>query len=318
MGGHTSPNKAGVSCVAVHPSGKLALSGGRADGSIRVWDLMRGRLAHVHTVTKGRSIDHLIWSKDGSRFAFCHKTHLTVRDVATGQDLLDVELESTINGVAFIGQFDAPEGLFLAVVCENGSLCVFCVGELDDEAGVVRGIEAIQGVDRLVVADDRFKCLRGLDDAQGCLVVTANTGGVVSVINLEAAVRMLVSDENNDTEANEDEDEDELTADILTSVRVGSGARITSLAVWSRPVGHDVDQEDEVDTAIDTKEIDIESDSSEAPQKPMSKKQEKQTNKRKPDQTELETMDEDELAKARKLVQQAKKRQKRIQEKNNK
>ena len=84
LGGHTSPNKAGVSCVAVHPSGKLALSGGRADGTIRVWDLMRGRLAHVHTVTKGRSIDHLIWSKDGSRFAFCHKTHLTVRDVATG------------------------------------------------------------------------------------------------------------------------------------------------------------------------------------------------------------------------------------------
>lgn len=65
----------GVNSIAVHPSGKMALSGGN-DGKICLWDLMRGRLAFVTKVgdtKKGRksTINDIIWSDDGKRYGYC-------------------------------------------------------------------------------------------------------------------------------------------------------------------------------------------------------------------------------------------------------
>jgi protein MAK11 len=42
LGGHKGP----VNSLAVHPSGKLALSGGR-DRTLRLWDLVNGRCAYI-------------------------------------------------------------------------------------------------------------------------------------------------------------------------------------------------------------------------------------------------------------------------------
>jgi len=253
----------GVSTMAVHPSGKMALSGGR-DSKLILWDLMRGRLSFVFKINKlnkGRKdiINHIVWSDDGEKYAYCtHEGNVTVRDMNTGEDLLDITLPSRANQICFIGGRD---GIFLAAACDDGSLPVMAVGGIDEseeEIGARRAIMAIDPVEGVPTAgDERFKCIQSVQGGSGFLVVTANSGGVVSLIDLEGAARiMLVDDSIDDSvveegdESNkkyeaessdsEDEDDEELAAEILESVKIGSGARITAIAAW----GHSGPQND--------------------------------------------------------------------------
>ncbi len=62
LGGH----KGAVTAVALHPSGKLALSTGR-DRSLRLWDLVKGRCAYI---TKLEVVAESVkWSEDGEAYA---------------------------------------------------------------------------------------------------------------------------------------------------------------------------------------------------------------------------------------------------------
>ena len=138
----------GAGCIAVHPTGRMALSGGRSDGRLILWDLVKGRLAYVHRIPppppkrvggggtgggnrRRDAINHVVWSDDGSRYAYCHGSRIVARDATTGEDLLDVDMSPCprVNQVAFVG---GPEGMFLAAACDDGGLPVLEVGRLPD------------------------------------------------------------------------------------------------------------------------------------------------------------------------------------------
>jgi len=333
----TGHDDKGVTCVAVHPSGKMALSGGR-DGKLCLWDLMRGRLAFVNKIPsfqrgKKCTVNHIVWSDDGNRYAYCtHEGNITAREMDSGQDLLDINLPSAgrANQVCFIG---GEEGLFLAAACNDGGLPVFAVGSVDEneeEDGTRRAIMAIEPVEGVASArEDRFKCIKSVKGGSDYFVVTANSGGVISVVNLEGAASMMLSDpdEESDNDSGEDdtsddsaddEDDEEFAAEILESVRIGSGARITNIAVWSahRPENDSdsAEDKDEDEEKIDIKRIEEENSVIDESSKEPLERQEK---KRKNVSTvslgrdgEIE-MDSDTLEKARALVSKAKKRQNR-------
>ena len=365
----------GVQCIAVHPTGKMALSGGRSDGKIILWDLMKGRLAFViklpkiKVVAAGRggkggggqlqTVNHIVWSDDGSRYAYCYGNKITARDVASsaggnGEDgagaddyLLDVEMPSRVNQLAFIG---GPEGIFLCAACDDGGLPVLEVGQLlldEDEDGEGdnaaqnerRAIMAIEPVDDIVAGDDRFKCIKSVEGGSGFLVVTANSGGIVSLMDLEGAARMMLTppssegmggsgsdsdDDESKDDSDEDEDDDiEAAVEILDSVRIGSGARITDLAVWSYDNGvseevnddtdddeGDLDMPQENKSEEDDEEVSVEEDEVPTKKKPFKKKEH--------DNREKIDMDPEAVDKARKLVVQAKKHQKKKKKKKQK
>ncbi|KAL7469786.1 hypothetical protein ACHAXS_010052 [Conticribra weissflogii] len=334
----------GVQCLAVHPTGRMALTGGR-DGKIVLWDLMKGRLAFVHKLPsrgkgKGRkeTVNHIIWSDDGNRYAFCYGTKITARDVTSGEDLLDVDLPGRVNQLAFIG---GPEGLFVAAACDDGGLPVLEVGQLEEEedANTRRAIMAIEPVEKVVAGDDRLKCVKSVAGGSGFLVVIANSGGVVSLLDLEGAARMMLIDSGEgerEDNGNEDEgpksdseesesdadsdDEIEAAVEFLDSVRIGSGARITSLNVWSHG-GEDSTEstggfdktEDEGLSAdeYDDHEVEEKGNMNERNNSSRSNKtiggKEKASNK-------IE-LDAETVEKARKLVGQAKKHQKKKKKK---
>lgn len=306
----------GVSCLAVHPTGRMALSGGRSDGKIILWDLVKGRLAYVHKIPastsrngsngSGRraveSINHIVWSTNGSRYAYCYGSHITARDATSGETLLDVNMYPCprVNQLTFVG---GKEGLFVAAACDDGSLPVLEVGHLildddnddDDDADNTkktkkedktrRAIMAIEPVSEPVAGDDRFKCIRSVVGGSGFLVVTANSGGVISLMDLEGAARMMLTpneeneeeeddsgidndDSDSDIDSEDDgdgDDEVEAAVEILDSVRVGSGARITDLAVWSYGNGdggcEEEDDDDNVGDSIDEGDEDDENES---------------------------------------------------------
>ena len=337
----------GVGCLAVHPTGRMALSGGRSDGKIVLWDLTRGRLAFAHRLPRGRggrrdAVSHIAWSGDGSRYAYCHGTKVTARDVATGEDLLDVDLPGRANQLAFVG---GPEGMFVAAACDDGGLPVLEVGQLEEteEADTRRAIMAIEPVDRTVAGDDRLKCIRAVEGGSGFLVVTANSGGVVSLMDLEGAARMMLTpggeDEDgggkgsdgsdsdgdgSDSDSDSDDDEFDAAVEILDSVRLGSGARITDLSAWSYggeddAAGFEDDaqaKEDEIDLE-DAEEKEDGSDENEPVQEAVPTKGGKKdevARKRKAKGDGLGDkihLDAEAVEKARRLVGQAKKHQKR-------
>lgn len=244
-------HEGGVSSLGVHPSGKLALSGGQSDGKLKLWDLTKGRLAYVTNLHRGgaregRSVSvpvvSIAWTKNGSAYGWAHGNHVTVRDVETGKDLLDVELPSRVNQITIM---EGKDGIFIAVACNDGSLPVLAVADVDNDEGVRRAILAIEPVNKVVAGEERFKCIEAIDSSY--LVVTATSAGVVSIMNLEGSIKMMLSDENDDDASNnalgnddsgeeendgDDEQDMELAVDIITSVQLGSGARVTCLATW--------------------------------------------------------------------------------------
>uniref|UniRef100_A0A7S4VDP2 Uncharacterized protein n=2 Tax=Ditylum brightwellii TaxID=49249 RepID=A0A7S4VDP2_9STRA len=351
LSGHEEKS-GGVSCIAVHPSGKMALSGGVGDGRIVLWDLTKGRLAFVTKLpplssskrtSGGRDvcIGHVCWSDDGNRYAFCRSNRVSVKDVGSGEDLLDVELPSRVNQVAFVG---GEEGMFVAVACDDGSLPLLGVGNLSDseeEAQERRAIMAIEPVDRLVAGEERFKCIESVKGGSGFLVVTANSGGVISVMDLEGGARMMLADDNDEEEegkkksdadsdddedvsSDEEEEDEDVAVEILESVRVGTGARVTNIAVWSYDdpsskslYDDDFKQLDAEDEVEEEKSESEEEEEEEEEEPTKGKTQMISTGKGRGNEIE---MDQEALAKARELVSQAKKRQekKKKQKKNKK
>eukprot|EP00557_Chaetoceros_sp_GSL56_P005057 CAMPEP_0176497848 /NCGR_PEP_ID=MMETSP0200_2-20121128/11971_1 /TAXON_ID=947934 /ORGANISM="Chaetoceros sp., Strain GSL56" /LENGTH=522 /DNA_ID=CAMNT_0017895945 /DNA_START=2329 /DNA_END=3894 /DNA_ORIENTATION=- len=329
----------GVSCLAVHPSGKMALSGGR-DGKLCLWDLMRGRLAYINKLpnpSKGRkaTINHIVWSDDGHRYAFCtHEGNIQAREMENGQTLLDIQMHpgGRANQICFIGGYD---GQLLAAACNDGGLPVFVVGSVsedEEETGTRRAIMAIEPVEGAATAgDERFKCIQSVKGGSGFLVVTANSGGIISLVDLEGAANMMVANdedyaddgkdvdiESSDNSLNEHESgseseaEEELAADIISSVRIGTGARITCISVWSYWADAATTLPADIDSkAVEvsqSKEDDFEKQSEETVEEELFTKKRKRKEKpvEKTQSTEIE-LDEEALERARMLVNKAKK-----------
>mmetsp|Transcript_27658 Transcript_27658/g.60904 ORF Transcript_27658/g.60904 Transcript_27658/m.60904 type:complete len:453 (-) Transcript_27658:251-1609(-) len=292
----------GIGSLAVHPSGKLALSGGVTDGKLKLWDLTKGRLSFVNKIdpasTRGGHARYdpilsVIWSKEGDFYALSHGSHVTVREVATGKTLLDVEMLSRVNQVALMS---GPEGLFVVAACNDGSLPVLAVEDNEEESR--KAIMAIEPVDSHLAREERFKCIQSVRDYY---IITANSAGVVSLMNLQGAVNMMMSEpqeeeENSSRDSDESEDEEngdiELAVDIVESVRLGTGARITCLAAWCKTTGDQIE----------------ETEKQEVPERKESKPVEKLSSyKRKMESRADESMDPDAVKKARSLVKKAKK-----------
>lgn len=316
-------HEGGISCVAVHPSGKMALTGGQSDGKLKLWDLTKGRLAFVSKINPSQikekkamydAVHNIVWnvSTEGEQsYAFCYGNHITVRDVASGKELLDIDLPSKVNRVCFL---TVPEGLFVAAACNDGSLPVLAVENSATEER--RAIMAIEPVDGPVAGEERFKCIQSLVDGH---VVTANSAGVVSLMDLRGAIRMIMSDndatdgeEGDEQGQNESDDEDddsveeELAVEIIDAVQLGTGARVTSLVAWCC-----VSDDDHDSITSDAEEVDEEEAVDEPNENEEVDETQKMSKKRARPGEQKVTIDDDALKKARELVASAKKIQNR-------
>ncbi|KAK7100933.1 hypothetical protein V1264_023795 [Littorina saxatilis] len=93
--GHKGP----VNCVAVHPSGKLALTVGQ-DRSLRTWNLVDGRPAFVSNIKE--PADHVVWSPDGQHYLVVTGKRMDVYSVEDGQILRSIPTEHKVNRIVFI------------------------------------------------------------------------------------------------------------------------------------------------------------------------------------------------------------------------
>lgn len=92
-------HKKGVTWLSVHPSGKILLSVSK-DGTLRTWNLIKGRCAYV---TNLKLTSHFVsWSISGAYFLIAVNNTIDVYNVADGSISHTVTFDKRVNYVEFL------------------------------------------------------------------------------------------------------------------------------------------------------------------------------------------------------------------------
>ncbi|KAL4122572.1 hypothetical protein QTP88_014878 [Uroleucon formosanum] len=161
-----------VSFLAVHPSGKLALSVGK-DKTLRTWNLVKGRPAYTTNQSSMSAyyfFDNIIWSPTGQYYGLPLNTKLMIFNVETAGIAITIEDSNKIHGVTFIAEH---------LVCygsENGSLhCYDIINK--------------KNIWEIKIGDTRVKCLVKVENR----LVTALSDGHVTVWELNDSKKPVES-----------------------------------------------------------------------------------------------------------------------------
>ncbi|KAJ3554846.1 hypothetical protein NM688_g2897 [Phlebia brevispora] len=143
-------HKGRVNSVAVHPSGKVALSVGK-DRTLRMWDLMRGKGSA--STKLGKEGELVRWSTDGSLFVV--QTQSTMDIYSTDMSLLHtINHPSRLHDVKFCRRVDG-EGELLLAAAENKKLTIYDVPA--DKAKMPTPVAYMVGHTNRVKAVDTLK-----------------------------------------------------------------------------------------------------------------------------------------------------------------
>jgi protein MAK11 len=88
-----------VAALSVHPSGKLALSVGAADRSLKTWNLIKGRSGFI-TNLHGTG-DAVAWSPDGGYYAVSVANRIDVYSVQTAKVKYSFPWGKGVNRILF-------------------------------------------------------------------------------------------------------------------------------------------------------------------------------------------------------------------------
>ncbi|XP_033207209.1 p21-activated protein kinase-interacting protein 1-like [Belonocnema kinseyi] len=151
-----------IEALAVHPSGKMALSTG-GDGVLRTWNLVKGKLAYATNLVPrwkafAKNINILKWSPNGEKYLIATNNKVDVYSVETGGVDEEIQLDSKIICVEFLN-----DGL-IAMGFEDGKIGFYDLEENSHTLNV-----SAHGA--------RLKCMQHYDD----LLVTASSSGEIKL-----------------------------------------------------------------------------------------------------------------------------------------
>ncbi|KAL6263974.1 hypothetical protein P5V15_004055 [Pogonomyrmex californicus] len=151
-----------VNTLAIHPTGKLALSTG-VDGVLRTWNLIKGRQAYaINLVPKLKSnakwITIVKWSPSGEKYLLAVNEHIYVYSVESAGIDRELTFDSKIICVEFL------KDNLIAVGFENGSI-KFC-----DLKTSLHTIDT-------KAHDMRVKCIAHMND----LLISASSSGEIKL-----------------------------------------------------------------------------------------------------------------------------------------
>ena len=95
LGGH----KGHINSIAVHPSGKLALSTSK-DRTLRMWNLVKGRCAYIKKLPK--EAVQVLWSFDGMLYATVSGSSVTVHSAQNNQVVSELVHPKRVNSAVFV------------------------------------------------------------------------------------------------------------------------------------------------------------------------------------------------------------------------
>ncbi|XP_076657491.1 p21-activated protein kinase-interacting protein 1-like [Halictus rubicundus] len=151
-----------VNAVAIHPTGKIALSTG-ADGILRTWNLVKGRQAYATNLTPrmkldARNVTVLKWSPNGEKYLLAVNQRIDIYSVELAGIDSEIKLDAKIVCVEFL------KDNLIAVGLENGQIRFY-------------DLEKSEQTVEAVAHDIRVKCMSFVDD----LLVTASSSGEIKL-----------------------------------------------------------------------------------------------------------------------------------------
>lgn len=151
-----------VHTLAIHPTGKLALSTG-ADGILRTWNLVKGRQAYATNLVPRLKLDAknvtvLKWNPNGKKYLLAVNQRLDIYSVELAGIDDEVEFDSKIVCVEFLRDD------LIAVGLENGHIKFY---DLEKSAHTIDTL----------AHDIRVKCMVHKDD----LLVTGSSSGEIKL-----------------------------------------------------------------------------------------------------------------------------------------
>ncbi|SJL13723.1 uncharacterized protein ARMOST_17171 [Armillaria ostoyae] len=171
-------HKGRVNCVAVHPSGKVALSVGK-DRTLRMWDLMRGK--GCASTKLGKEGEVVRWSVAGSLFIV--QSGSTIDLYNTDMTLLHtIKHPSRLHDAKFCKRVDSDEEV-LFVGAEDKKLTIYDVSNDPEKPPTIVGL--------MVGHENRVKAVQTLSIAlpaskrtSTTIVCTASSDGKIHVYDL--------------------------------------------------------------------------------------------------------------------------------------
>ncbi|XP_032662595.1 p21-activated protein kinase-interacting protein 1-like [Odontomachus brunneus] len=151
-----------VNALAIHPTGKLALSTG-TDGVLRTWNLVKGRQAYATNLVPrlkydAKNITIIRWSPSGDKYLLAINQKIDVYAVETAGVHSELTFDSKVICVNFL------EDNLIAVGFENGQI-KFCDLRTSEET-----LE-------MAAHDIRVKCIANMSD----LLVSASSSGEIKL-----------------------------------------------------------------------------------------------------------------------------------------
>ncbi|XP_043469063.1 p21-activated protein kinase-interacting protein 1-like [Leptopilina heterotoma] len=151
-----------IEALAVHPSGKLALSTG-GDGTLRTWNLVKGKQAYATNLiprwrTLAKNINILKWSPNGEKYLIASNRKIDIYSVETAGVDEEINLDSKVICVEFLNDD------LIAIGYDDGKISFY---DLEESSKTLD----------IVAHTARLKCMQHIDD----LLVTASSSGEIKL-----------------------------------------------------------------------------------------------------------------------------------------
>jgi protein MAK11 len=158
-------HKESITSLAVHPSGKLALTVSK-DKHLRTWNLIKGRSAFI---TNLKTVAELVlWSPDGSLYAIASGNNVTVYKVETAGVINVIDFGKKVLAVSFV---------------DNNRIAIGGEGEnIEIHRADIRSVQCF-----FKAHSNRVKglqCVKSLDEENCVWLVSASSDGFIKIWNL--------------------------------------------------------------------------------------------------------------------------------------
>lgn len=160
-----------MTSVAVHPSGKLALSTSK-DCSLKMWNLVTGKCAFTTKLKEQGEV--VVWSPSAASYAtVCNKT-LSIHSPSSGEPTMTTSHSVAIHCMCYLKED--------VIAC-------------GDESGDVKlwNVNTGECLKTLKAHEKRVKAIRTLQDAEYGHLVTVCSDGIVKVWNINSESSLLAS-----------------------------------------------------------------------------------------------------------------------------
>ena len=228
LGGH----KGSINDLAVHPSGKLALSVSK-DNTMKLWNLVQGRCAFTRRLHG--PADKVQWSNDGEMYLLVVGSELQIYAASDNNTCISsVKMGSRINQAKFVDIGIAStetKTQYVALICENKTFSIvdstskkYFTFSTSDFVGDGRPRDLFCCKPNTDLDSEEMSL--ALEDEGDSIVIVTSTGRMV-VFSAKALV-----DLNQESESESSNDASNFEFAMLSSATISAEPRLTGVVAW--------------------------------------------------------------------------------------